>query len=802
MQKESSTTLFLRTGAWNSPLSFETTAFTATAWDATVFNTAGSSLVYRFYADDGLNVLIGNYPQTFTRNGSKQTFHDWEDVLRTVPANDAPAIEGARFVYNFLPGSAATDLTDSNWILYSGTGRSGQVLTVDNDNEGALVDTGVAATSQDFVFTVELSGSGTINILLYDGATAKATTTCTLTSTVQRFGVRGTGITATNLRVAIRRQSGNTATSVTVGNAMVEDITGQSNPNPSDFVADYGYYAAENPNTLLLETGVVCQRANYLTDALDLDTSGSNWDAAGTGAVDSSNVLTTSALNDGFVGNSSNTLNVVAGQIFQLQVNFRVTAGEVGDWTMEPTGTATSTETTGSYDLTATASDATYTRWFTCDGDGTLRVRLRTKSTSNFPTAQINWCKVVEVTGQALQDTADTNIPTSNSPEVFSTSGYAGKDIPASTLGGVLLEVPTTNLIPYSFDHTQVDWVKTNTSILSTSVQCPDGKEYTTVVLQENSDTSSEHKLHEASITAGGTGVVSCSFYVKQVTGDRDIRINLWNSTDSTYAVAVIDLTDGSITSSTADYIDVTALGGQMTGWYHVRIAGTVTVSAGQFVTYHMYNGATSYNGDGSSSVAIWGTQLELNNVPTGFVYTDGATASRAQIEMSHPTAIDVNNSWGVVVYKPKFSEDTVKGGNVYMWGDFTGGSDDVGLFIQTSNGAPYLRKRVGGTTDQTNPSMTQTYDAGDTLVIAYRFSSTNGMDAWIHVIGGGGTEKMTNNGDTGDATLTGTTNVGDNNGAITDAGVGGFCEHLVFHGDAADAVVEAKITEVVARWT
>lgn len=146
---------------------------------------------------------VGASHTTFVRS-SVQTITDFEGLVKTVPV-DVPAILGARMVENL-----ATGVTTQSVTVVSG---GAYVVTIKGDS-GATAVLSAAATGT-------LTADG-VNRISHDSGVPMTASTTTLTLTV-------TGV---------------------LTQLMVEDVTGQANQNPSEFVGGIEFFAFENANTV------------------------------------------------------------------------------------------------------------------------------------------------------------------------------------------------------------------------------------------------------------------------------------------------------------------------------------------------------------------------------------------------------------------------------------------------------------------------------------------------------------------------------------------------------------------------
>jgi hypothetical protein len=192
---------------------------------------------------------------------------------------------------------------------------------------------------------------------------------------------------------------------------------------------------------------------------------------------------------------------------------------------------------------------------------------------------------------------------------------------------GVLIEGSRTNLLTYSQQFDDAAWGKTRSSITANATTAPDGT-LTADKLVENTDNNTHFVLNNSAVTVTSGAPAVYSVFLKA--GERTIAQVL----DNDVTGATFDLSSGVATDVPAGVTaTITALAN---GWYRcamVRNAGSVN---GRIVVRLVSTGTTSsYTGDGTSGIFIWGAQLEAASFPSSYIPTVAASATRAADSLS-----------------------------------------------------------------------------------------------------------------------------------------------------------------------
>ena len=204
-------------------------------------------------------------------------------------------------------------------------------------------------------------------------------------------------------------------------------------------------------------------------------------------------------------------------------------------------------------------------------------------------------------------------------------SGIPRIDFKDDAKGALLLEPQSTNLITYSEDFSNASWLKSGLSVTS-GFTSPNGTANAFKLVEDTS--IGEHFIQATGIT---TIVDKYSFtlfakasessklrvrganYFSNVTGaDFDLIAKTATNLSSAVNASIVEMSDG---------------------WFKCTFTSLANAFAGTNAHYRVYllddSGATSYTGDGTSGVYIYGTQLEQKSYATSYIPTQGAISTR-----------------------------------------------------------------------------------------------------------------------------------------------------------------------------
>lgn len=670
---------------------------------------------------------------TFTR-ASSQYVTDHEGVLREVKSGSV-AVEGSRVVTNLLTYSE--DLSNAAWVkantsTVTGTNVINLPAVLDVVSQVHIVNAVVGTTWQ---ASTILSGSGTVSFVVKcgsGGVTESAAQVITLTSTPTRYSIDITFALAghTSVAVQILRNTGQTATTVTATNFQLENVTGQTNQNPGEYVkttsaAVTKFFDYENPYTVD-DNGVVTD-SGVRTPLTTIK--GILLEAASTNKVTAYGIIPADTLGSEL---GSGTLTI--GQKYQI------TARTDADFTAD--GAADNNVGT---QFVATAATVTLDA-----GDKVKRVQwgVGEKSFHNGSTF------VQNITGLTLSgDTAAVLSIVTDETEITA-AGLAGvnptyKVYKLDNSGGssscmVAIAGTVGNTNPHSWKlHARL----VAGSALWFSYLLADQSDFartaeTTYQLINKNNVTPETTARQLHIYAPATSVVhfllpqleesssaSSPIITAGATATRAATslsyptMGIWNETLSVEKAAPTDLTSGWTTASAtvndSDTFTTAGTGGVYRAYLTADRSYQITFTASSNTTFSL----KSSTGGGT----------------TGLIATTGGTytfvASSANLYMRNESAGVTNfaitslkevrsipSGSGTFYWTP----DAVTGTTAhYLWGSYADASNYIGVFYDGTN--VVFRKRVGGSNYDATKALTAV--SGATYKVGWRINADYSTD-------------------------------------------------------------------------
>ncbi len=224
-----------------------------------------------------------------------------------------------------------------------------------------------------------------------------------------------------------------------------------------------------------------------------------------------------------------------------------------------------------------------------------------------------------------------------------------GNDVPRidytdSADGALLLENSSTNLFTYSQNSSE--WSQTRTSNTDNETISPDGS-LNASLITEDATLNSKFTFLQSTTT---TSIHTLSFFAKYK--GRYLQVLFGTSDVSGNPYINFDLQNGTFDNNGVSNPSIEDFGN---GWYKCSLTVTSAVTSAfgvLFSTIPSFTSSrlTSYQGDGTSGVYIWGAQLEQGSYPTSYIPTNGSTVTRQADTASGSGNSEVfNDSEGVL---------------------------------------------------------------------------------------------------------------------------------------------------------
>ena len=243
-----------------------------------------------------------------------------------------------------------------------------------------------------------------------------------------------------------------------------------------------------------------------------------------------------------------------------------------------------------------------------------------------------------------------------------------------------LLEPQSTNLITQSELFSDSSWTKSELTESLSDINSPDGTQNAYKLTESNS--SSKHQIFRSipSYTQ-----LTISFFAKKA------ERSFISVEKSGWGTTVFNLNDGSVVSGTGSVVDFG------NGWYRCSASYIASPAQSQFYILLMQDGSTtSYQGDGTSGLYLFGVQAESLPYATSYIPTSGASATRNQELCNNATPV-INSEEGTLY--AEISALSNDGTSKYI--TLSNGTNTKRIIIATTSTSNQVRVQVVDTSSQ-----------------------------------------------------------------------------------------------------
>jgi hypothetical protein len=313
------------------------------------------------------------------------------------------------------------------------------------------------------------------------------------------------------------------------------------------------------------------------------------------------------------------------------------------------------------------------------------------------------------VNSEGLIELVSSNVPRLNYPLI---------DGVVQGCPSLLLEPQRINLLPYSEDFSNAEWIKGSVLTPISGFVSPKGDLSAFKLVEDSSN--SIHRIYDIIPISNGVTYTQSIFAKK---GERNfLQIMFGGKIDPT-DFANFDLENGVITSEVGDVSPKIEYYGN--GWYKCSATATSTqTSTEAFYLTIVENGQSSrtqsYQGDGTSGIYIFGAQVEVGSYPTSYIPSlIGSQTTRSAETCNNAGDVNTfNDSEGVLMMEINTSDTSavpiisLSNGNA---------SNEIEFAYYGTNQFNFILRVSGG-----NPNVIGTVNASDFSKFSVSYTTTD----------------------------------------------------------------------------
>jgi hypothetical protein len=231
----------------------------------------------------------------------------------------------------------------------------------------------------------------------------------------------------------------------------------------------------------------------------------------------------------------------------------------------------------------------------------------------------------------------------------------------------------------------------------------PDGTATADKLVEDSTAANSHYLAQTFSVTSGTTYTMSVFVYAGERT---KFRVNLPAAQFSANCYGDFDRSAEMATAgagATAALIE--DLGD---GWFRCSVSGAATATASALVVLFLQNaaGSSTYDGDGSSGIYVWGIQFEANSFPTSYIQTANTAVTRAaDVCTVALSGIEFNAAEGTVFFHGVAPSGLPASGSTQMLLHIDDGSSNNRMYIGRDSSGVLRLYVVSGGTSQATPN-------------------------------------------------------------------------------------------------
>ena len=250
------------------------------------------------------------------------------------------------------------------------------------------------------------------------------------------------------------------------------------------------------------------------------------------------------------------------------------------------------------------------------------------------------------------------------------------------TYRGLLVEPAGTNLLLRSEDFS-ASWSPVRASVATNAETSPSATLTVDKLIEDTTPSNSHYVFQGASVTNGTAYTVSVFVKASERT---NVAIQFFN-TNSAFATSLAYFNIGTGTITDSSQVNSATITAYPNGWYRISATETATATAtGNIAIMLVSSGTTtSYTGDGTSGIFIWGAQLETGSVATSYIPTVASTQTRTADSVTLTGASSlIGQTEGTLYVEAIFAN--VAGSNfARVLECFTGANDRISILVNAS---------------------------------------------------------------------------------------------------------------------